>query len=111
MAVSYKKVEGMKSIATINVLSDSKGSISDDVFAQVQVEAWKLGGKLMHVKAEGFQRLVRNKGAGIGFTWSGSVISGGQMSSTTGVMGAGVTWGNAGLFDHPFIIVHVLVPR
>jgi hypothetical protein len=109
MPVTYTKVKGMRSVGTITVLSDSKGSISDDVFARVQVEAWKMGGQMMHVKAEGFQRVIRNKGAGIGFTWGGSVISTGQSASTTGVVGAGVTWGNAGLFDHPFIIVHVLV--
>ena len=111
MPVSFKKVDGMRSIATITVLSDSKGSISGDVFAEVQVQGWKLGGQMLHIKAEGFQRVVRNEGAGIGFTWSGSVISGGEMTSTTGVMGAGKTWGNAGLFDHPFIIVHVLVAK
>jgi len=111
MLVVYEKMEGMRKIATINVLSDSKGSISDDVFARVQVEAWKLGGKVMHLKAEGFQRLVRNSSVGIGFAWTGSAISGNQVTSTSGVMGAGATWGEAGLYDHPFIIVNVLVPK
>ena len=112
MPVAFEKVKGMKSIGTITVVSNSKGSITPDVFAEVQVQAWKLGGKVLHVKGEGFQRMVRNEGAGIGFTWSGSVLSaGGEYASTTGVMGAGKSWGNAGLFDHPFIVVHVLVPK
>ena len=110
MPVVYKKQENMKSLGIIVVVSDSKKSIAADVFAKVQVEAWKLGGTTMHVKAQGWQRLVRNNGAGIGFTWTGTTISGGQANAMTGVMGAGVAWGQAGYYKHPFIIVHVLAP-
>jgi hypothetical protein len=109
--VVYKKQEGMKSLGIIVVVSDSKKSIAADVFARVQVEAWKLGGEKLHVKAQGWQRLVRNSGAGIGFTWTGTTISGGQANAMTGVMGAGYAWGEAGYYKHPFIIVHVLAAK
>jgi hypothetical protein len=104
----YKKQEGMKSLGIIVVVSDSKKSIAADVFAKVQVEAWKLGGEVLHIKAQGWQRLVRNSGGGIGFTWTGTTISGGQTTAATGVMGAGYSWGQAGYYKHPFVIVHVL---
>ncbi len=111
MSVVYSKQEGMKSLGIIVVVSDSKKSIAADVFAKVQVEAWKLGGTQLHVKAQGWQRLVRNSGAGIGFTWTGTTISNGQTTAATGVLGAGYSWGEAGYYKHPFIIVHVLAPR
>ncbi len=111
MAFVYKKQENMKSLGIIVVVSDSKKSIAADVFAKVQVEAWKLGGTKLHVKAQGWQRLVRNSGAGIGFTWTGTTISNGQTTAATGVLGAGYSWGEAGYYKHPFIIVHVLAPR
>jgi len=110
MNVVYTKQEGMKSLGIIVIVSDSKKSISADVFAKAQVEAWKLGGTVMHVKVQGWQKLVRNSGAGIGFTWIGTTISGGQSSAATGVMGAGYAWGEAGYYKHPFIIMHVLAP-
>jgi hypothetical protein len=110
MAFVYKKEEGMQSLGIIVVVSDSKKSIAADVFAKVQVEAWKLGGTKLHVKAQGWQRLVRNSGGGIGFTWTGTSISGGQTTAATGVLGAGYAWGQAGYYKHPFIIVHVLAP-
>jgi hypothetical protein len=109
MAVFYKHVEGAKSLGVIVIVSDSKKAISADVFAQAQVEAWKLGGTAMHVKTVGFQREVHTSGKGIGFSWTGTTISGGQSSAMTGVMGFGASWGQAGYYDHPFIIVHVLI--
>jgi len=111
MNVVYKKQDGMKSLGIIVVVSDSKKSIAADVFAKVQVEAWKLGGEVLHVKAQGWQRLVRNSGGGIGFTWTGTTISGGQTNSAAGVMGAGYAWGQAGYYKHPFVIVHVLAAK
>jgi len=112
MMIVYKKHPGMRSLGIITIVSDSKKAISPDVFAQAQVEAWKLGGRLMHVKAQGFQREVHTFGWGIGFSWTGTAISGGgQTSATTGVMGVGASWGQAGYYDHPFIIIHVLTPK
>jgi len=110
MNVVYGKQQGMRSLGIIVVVSDSKKSIAADVFAKVQVEAWKLGGTKIHVKAQGWQKLVRNSGGGIGFTWTGTTISGGQTTAATGVLGAGYSWGEAGYYKHPFIIVHVLAP-
>jgi hypothetical protein len=106
----YEKQEGMKSLGIIVIVSDSKKSIAADVFARAQVEAHKLGGTTMHIKAQGWQRLVRNSGGGIGFTWTGTTISGGQTTAATGVIGAGYSWGQAGYYKHPFIIMHVLAP-
>jgi hypothetical protein len=111
MNVVYKKQENMRSLGIIVVVSDSKKSIAADVFAKVQVEAWKLGGTMLHVKAQGWQRLVRNSGAGIGFTWTGTTISNGQTTAATGVLGAGYSWGEAGYYKHPFVIVHVLAAK
>ena len=110
MKVVYTKQADMQSLGTITVVSDSKKSISPDVFAEVIIKAHELGAVAVHVKAEGFQRLVRNEGAGIGFTFTGTTISGGQSSAATGVMGFGKSWGEAGYFDHPFIVVHALFP-
>ena len=110
MKVVFTKQADMQSLGTITVVSDSKKSISPDVFAEVIIKAHELGAVAIHVKAEGFQRLVRNEGAGIGFTWTGTTISGGQQSAMTGVMGFGKSWGEAGYFDHPFIVVHALFP-
>jgi len=110
MKVVFTKQADMQSLGTITVVSDSKKSISPDVFAEVIIKAHELGAVAVHVKAEGFQRLVRNEGAGIGFTFTGTTISGGQSSAATGVMGFGKSWGEAGYFDHPFIVVHALFP-
>jgi len=106
--VVFKKQEGMQSLGTITVVSDDMKSVTPDVFAEVIVRAHMLGGTVVHVKAEGFQRLARNQSRGVGFTWTGSAMSGPQATSMTGVLGAGHSWGEAGYFDHPFIIVHVL---
>jgi len=111
MSVVYEKAKGMKSLGIIVIVSSSKKAISPDVFAQAQVEAWKLGGTMMHVKAQGFQRQVHTSGKGIGFSWTGTTISSGQTSATTGVFGFGASWGQAGYYDHPFVIMHVLVPK
>jgi len=111
MKVVFTKQADMQSLGTITVVSDSKKSISPDVFAEIIIKAHELGAVAVHVKAEGFQRLVRNEGAGIGFTWTGTTISGGQTQAATGVMGFGKSWGEAGYFDHPFIIVHALFPK
>lgn len=111
IGVVYTKQDDMQSVGTITVVSDSKKSISPDVFAEVLVRAHALGGHKVHVKGEGFQRLIRNEGAGIGFAWSGASISGPQTSANTGVAGIGKSWGEAGYFDHPFIVVHVLAPK
>jgi len=111
MVIFYTKQADMQSLGTITIVSDSKKSISPDVFAEVVIKAHELGAVALHVKAEGFQRLVRNEGAGIGFTWTGTSISNGQSSAATGVMGFGKSWGEAGYFDHPFIIVHALFPK
>jgi len=112
MAVFYSKQANMQSLGTITVVSDSKKSIGPDVFAEIVIKAHELGAVALHVKAEGFQRLVRNEGAGIGFTWTGtSVGNSGTVSAQTGVMGFGKSWGEAGYFDHPFIVVHALFPK
>ena len=111
MAVFFEKVPGMQSLGTITVVSDSKKSVSPDVFAEIVIKAHELGAVALHVKAEGFQRLVRNEGAGLGFTWTGTTISNGQSNAATGVMGFGKSWGEAGYFDHPFIVVHALFPK
>ena len=111
MPIVTTKQADMKSVGTITVVSDSTGAISPDVFAAVQVEAWELGGRKMHLKAEGFQREVHNEGKGIGFSWTGSTISDGQSSAMTGVLGFGATWGQAGYYDHPYIVIHVLIPK
>ena len=111
MKVVYTKQADMQSLGTITIVSDSKKSISPDVFAEVVIKAHELGAVALHVKAEGFQRLVRNEGAGIGFSWTGSAMDqAGTVSAQTGVMGFGKSWGEAGYFDHPFIIVHALFP-
>jgi len=111
MKVVYTKQADMQSLGTITVVSDSKKSVSPDVFAEIVIKAHELCAVALHVKAEGFQRLVRNEGAGIGFTWTGTTISNGQSNAMTGVMGAGKSWGEAGYFDHPFIVVHALFPK
>jgi hypothetical protein len=112
MKVVYTKQADMQSLGTITVVSDSKKSVSPDVFAEIVIKAHELGAVALHVKAEGFQRLVRNEGAGIGFTWSGtSMGNAGTVSAQTGVMGIGKSWGEAGYFDHPFIVVHALFPK
>lgn len=111
IAVYFDHRDDMQSLGTITVVSDDKKSITPDVFAEVVIRAHELGGEAIQVKAEGFQRLMRNEGAGIGFTWTGSYINGPQNGATTGVMGAGHSWGQAGYFDHPFIVVHVLAPK
>ncbi len=111
IGVVYEKQDDMQSVGTITVVSDSKKSISPDVFAEVLIRAHALGAVKVHVKGQGFQRLVRNEGAGIGFTWTGTTISGPQTSANTGVLGGGKSWGEAGYFDHPFIIVHALAPK
>ncbi len=110
MGVVFNKIPGMQSMGTITILSDSLKSITPDVFAEIQVEAWKLGGVVMHIKAEGFHLEVHNEGAGIGITWTGSTISGGEASAFTGVVGAGKTWGQVGYYKHPYIVIHVLRP-
>lgn len=110
MPVVYSHQDGMESVGIIIVVSDSLNSVSADVVAKAQVEAWKLGGTVMHVKVQGWQKLVHNEGTGIGFTWTGSTISGGQASAMTGVLGAGKAWGEAGYYNHPFVIIHVLRP-
>ena len=111
MKVVYTKQADMQSLGTITVVSDSKKSISPDVFAEVVIKAHELGAVAIHVKAQGFQRLVRNEGAGIGFSWTGSAMDlNGTVSAQTGVMGFGKSWGEAGYFDHPFIVVHALFP-
>ena len=111
MRVVFTHQDDMQSLGTITVVSDSKKSISPDVFAEIIIKAHELGAVAIQVKAEGFQRLVRNEGAGIGFTWTGTTISSGQSSSAAGVMGFGKSWGEAGYFDHPFIVVHALFPK
>lgn len=108
MGVIFEKIDGVKSIATITVLSDDKKSIPEDVFAEIQVEAWELGGEVLYIKAEGYQIVMRNGGAGIGITFTSTIISGGQATAATGVVGAGKVWGDASLHQHPFITVHVL---
>jgi hypothetical protein len=113
MPVVFDKaaVKDVKSLGFIVVVSDSKKSISPDVFAEAQVKAWELGGEVLYVKTEGFQRQVHTSGAGIGFTWTGTTISGGQTVSAAGVMGAGAVWGEAGYYDQPFIIINVLAAK
>lgn len=110
MFVINKPVQGYKSLGTITILSESKKSISPDVFAKAQVEAWKLGGYVLYVKGEGWHLEVHNKSAGFGFTWTGATISGGQASSTTGVLGGGASWGQVGYYKHPYLVFMVLRP-
>jgi hypothetical protein len=110
MKVVYKKQDGMVSKGIIIVVSDSLKSVAADVFAQAQVEAWKLGGTILHVKAQGWQRVTHNEGTGFGFVWTGAAISGGETQAMTGVLGAGKAWGEVGTYKHPFIIIHVLAP-
>ena len=111
MKVHDKKAEGMQSLGVVTVVSDSKKSISPDVFAEAQIRAWELGATELHVKAEGFQREVHTSGAGIGFTWTGVTVDGGATSAMTGVLGAGKSWGQAGYYDHPFITITALAPK
>jgi len=100
-----------QSLGTITVVSDDKKSIGPDVFAEAILKAWELGATSVHVKAEGFQREVHNEGAGWGFSWTGTTISGGQTSAHTGVMGFGKSWGQAGYYDHPFIVIVALAEK
>lgn len=100
-----------RSLGVIVVLSNSKKSITADVFARAQIEAHKLGGTDIYVKIEGYQNEVHTSGKGIGFSWTGTTISGGSTSANTGVMGFGASWGQAGYYDHPFVIVHVLANK
>lgn len=103
--------QDMQSLGTVTVVSDGLKSIGPDVFAEAILRAWEMGATAVHVKAEGFQREVHNEGAGIGFSWTGSTISGGQTSAMTGVMGFGKSWGQAGYYDHPFIVIVALAPN
>jgi hypothetical protein len=109
--VKFEKGDGMQSLGVVTVVSDSKKSISADVFAEVMLKAWELGAVALHVKAEGFQREIHSEGAGIGFTWTGVSVSGDTTSAMTGVLGAGKSWGQAGYYDHPFITVIPLAPK
>lgn len=111
MPVVFKKQQGMRSLGIIVIVSDSKKAISADVFADVQVKAWELGGQAMHIIAEGFQREVHTSGKGIGFSWTGTTVSGASTTTNTGVLGFGASWGQAGYYDHPFIMVHVLAAK
>jgi hypothetical protein len=111
MKVHFEKAEGMQSLGVITIVSDSKKSISPDVFAEAQIRAWELGATELHIKAEGFQREVHTSGAGIGFTWSGVTVDGNSTKAMTGVLGAGKSWGQAGYYDHPFITIVPLAPK
>jgi hypothetical protein len=49
-----------------------------------------------------------NEGNGIGIQFSTAVMGSNQFISSNGVLGAGHTYGSAGIYDRYFITVHVL---
>lgn len=112
-----KKAGNFKRVGQVTVLSDSKGCILADVFADAQIEAWEMGDEngngttALHIAGEGFHVEMRNHGEGIGFTFTLSGIDSSlkQASGATGVLGAGIADGNAGYYKHPYLIINALV--
>lgn len=87
----------------VTTLSDSKKVNAAATFGDLLKATLEMGSNTIYVIKEGGHLLVRNEGAGIGVTFTGSTIGDSDARAATGVVGAGKSWGNAGYFDHPYI--------
>lgn len=87
----------------ITALSDSKGVDAAATFGDLLKATLQMGSNTIYIIKEGGHLMVRNEGAGIGVTFTGSTIGDSDARAATGVIGAGKSWGNVGYFDHPYI--------
>jgi hypothetical protein len=100
---------GRRSNGTITVLSDDNGFINQYVVATMVIAVYEANGWDIEIESEGFQRKLVQTGDGYGIQLTSAVLGGNQAAGATGVLGWGHTDGEAGLYDRPWITVHVLI--
>lgn len=90
--------------AFATVAASGTASISADVFAQMLVEAADIGANYVMFLAEGVNRRVMAWGVGLGLSHTNADLKGGGNGSsgvTTG--GTGISYGQAGYIDKPWL--------
>ena len=95
-------------VGYITIRSDAKNDVSVGVMAKAALEARKMGGNAIHITAEGVNRKLKSFGWGIGFANTTATISSSEHTGTVSSGGFGISGGEAGYVDYPWLQIFVL---
>jgi len=87
----------------ITVKATNDGKVSPEVLAEAMLAARALGANAVHVTGEGVERVMKAFGWGIGLAYTKATISNEESSGGVATGGTGISGGEAGYKDRPWI--------